>query len=269
MSSSKAFPGVAPVTRATITSRLAGALTTMIEERFEPGERLPSERALCQMYGVGRTTLREALRILQSQGRVDVRAGRGAYVTAPPPATPFSQWPERLDTTVEELLQVRLVLEPPAAAMAAASDVDTGTKAAALREPLELMRLAIEHDELERRVAADLAFHLAIAELSDNRIVLGVLRELGGLLVESRRISLSYGDRLETVQSAHEAIRDAILVGDAAGAAQAMNAHLTRFADDMGLADCALIVPAGPAAVTDVSRLAELGWAAGDAARAR
>jgi DNA-binding FadR family transcriptional regulator len=178
----------------------------------------------------------------------------------PPPPTPFSQWPERLETTVEELLQIRLLIEPPAAAMAAVSDVDVKTKAATLREPLERMRLAIEEDALERRVAADLTFHLAIAELSQNRIVLGMLRELGGLLVESRRISLSYDERLEIVQSAHEAICDAILAGDPAGAAQAMSEHLTRFADDMGLAGTALVVPAGPAAVTDVSRLTEFSW---------
>src|SRR4051812_14706800 len=79
--------------RATTSARLAAALIELIDDRFEPGDRLPSERALCQAYGVGRTTLREALRTLQAHGRVDVQAGRGAYVTEPRRSTPFARWP--------------------------------------------------------------------------------------------------------------------------------------------------------------------------------
>jgi GntR family transcriptional repressor for pyruvate dehydrogenase complex len=238
--------GIKPVARETTTSRLAEALRTLIAEQLEPGDKLPSERALCQMYGVGRTTLREALRILQSQELVSVQAGRGAYVTAPREGTPFSQWPELLETTVEELLQIRLLVEPPAAAMAALSKLPRAEKQAALRAPLDQMKRAVDEGELERRVAADVALHLAIAKLAGNHLVLSILGGLSGLLVESRRVSLSYGNRLDRVQGAHNAICDAIVAGRPEQAAAAMAEHLARFACDMGLGQTTLVVPDGP-----------------------
>jgi GntR family transcriptional repressor for pyruvate dehydrogenase complex len=238
--------GIKPVARETTTSRLADTLRTLIAEQLEPGDKLPSERALCQMYGVGRTTLREALRILASQELVSVQAGRGAYVSVPRAGTPFSQWPELLETTVEELLQIRLLVEPPAAAMAALSKLPRAKKQAALRAPLEQMQRAVDDGELERRVTADVALHLAIARLAGNHLVLSILGEMSGLLVESRRVSLSYGERLDRVQGAHSAICDAIVAGQAEQAAAAMTEHLARFACDMGLGHTTVVVPAGP-----------------------
>lgn len=249
------FIGVKPVARETTTSRLADALRELIAEQLEPGDKLPSERALCQMYGVGRSTLREALRILQSQELVSVHAGRGAYVSVPREGTPFSQWPERLETTVEDLLQIRLLVEPPAAAMAALSKLPKSKKQAALRAPIDQMQRAVDDGELERRVAADVALHMAIARLAGNHLVLSILGELSGLLVESRRVSLSYQQRLERVQGGHVAICDAICAGQPEAASTAMAQHLARFACDMGLGKTTLVVPSGPARAVSLEEL--------------
>jgi GntR family transcriptional repressor for pyruvate dehydrogenase complex len=210
------------------------------------------------MYGVGRSTLREALRILQSQGRVEVHAGRGAFATVPRSGTPFSQWPERLETTVEELLQIRMLIEPPAAAMAALSGAPRAHKEAELRAPLDQMARSIETGELERRVAADVAFHLAIAALAGNPMLLGILGELSGLLVESRRVSLSYANRLDRVNDAHGAIVEAILDGSPERAASAMAGHLARFAEDMGLGAVALVMPTGPVRAVPLGDVTEV-----------
>lgn len=246
-----------PVRRQTTSERVAQTVRGYIDGRLEPGDRLPAERQLCQMLGVGRTTLREAMRILQSEGRVTVRAGSGAYVTVPGETTPFAHWSERLDVTVESLLQVRLLLEPAAAALAATASLTREEKAAALTGPLETMAAATAGDQLERRVAADLAFHNAVARMSGNTALLSTLQELATPLAESRRVSLSYEQRLTHVQDAHLRIRDAIVDGDADAASAAMVEHLAAFGVDMGLGAADVMVPASAMRSLTIARLLE------------
>lgn len=257
MASSDAEIVMPPVSRQTTSQRVAQAIRTYIDEHLEPGDRLPAERNLCQMLGVGRTTLREALRVLQSQGRVSVRAGSGAYVTVPGDSNPFARWPEQLDVTVKDLLGIRLLLESPAAALAATSDVPVEEKRALLTPPLEVMEAATEASELERRVASDLAFHNAIAQLTGNPVLTTALDQLSSLLTESRRVSLSYQGRLARVQDAHTRIRDAILDGDPECAAQAMTMHLAAFGADMGIGSAQVAVPSQALRLIKVEDLAD------------
>jgi GntR family transcriptional regulator, transcriptional repressor for pyruvate dehydrogenase complex len=245
--------GIPPVRRQTTTpERVAETLRDYIDARLEPGDRLPSERALCQMLGVGRTTLREGLRILQSEGRVTVRPGSGAYVTAQEAGTGFAHWPERLDASVEELLQVRVALEPLAASLAAASGMPRADKEHALRVPLEQMDGSLDPEHLERRIAADLAFHTAVARLAGNAVLLQILAELSALLAESRRVSLSYTRRLSRVRSGHARICDAILESDPDAAAHEMMLHLASFGRDMGLGAKRFAMPTLPARFVSV-----------------
>lgn len=250
-----------PVSRQTTSERVALAIRTYIDEHLVPGDRLPAERNLCQMLGVGRTTLREALRMLQSQGRVRVRAGSGAYVTVPGDSSPFADWPAQLDVTVKDLLGIRLLLESPAAALAAAAEVSVEEKRALLTPPLEAMEAATEASDLERRVASDLAFHNAIARLTGNPVLTTALDRLSSLLTESRRVSLSYEGRLERVQNAHLRICDAILDGEPECAAQAMTMHLAAFGADMGISSEQVAVPSQALRMVKVEDLVDNGVA--------
>jgi GntR family transcriptional repressor for pyruvate dehydrogenase complex len=209
------------------------------------------------MLGVGRTTLRESLRTLQSEGRLRVRAGSGAYVTAPGQGVALGQWAERLDATVEALLQVRLLLEPPAAALAAAAALTIGEKETALRPPLESLLRATGETELERRVAADLAFHAAVARLAGNSFLLATLEHLSTLLAESLRVGLRDARRLARVHAAHSRICDAILAGDPDAAARAMAMHLALFGSEMGLGRTTSVVPATSWSLVSVEDLLE------------
>lgn len=244
-----------PLRRKSVSERVADTLREYIETRLEPGDRLPSERELGQRLGVGRTTLREGLRILESERRVTVRAGSGAYVTVPGETTPFALWPQRLDATVEELLQVRLLLEPAAAALAAVSERTRAEKEAPLEPSLAALESATDEGQLERRVEADLAFHMAVAKLGGNVVLVTVLDRIAELLAESRRVSLSFPRRVVTVHAAHSRIRDAIVAGEPEVASREMTDHLAAFGRDMGLGARSVFMPEDPMRRTSIEDL--------------
>ena len=99
-------------------------LQSILEERYEPGQRLPTEKDLCALTGAGRNTVREALKILASRNVVTIRQGSGTFVSKKlgkaddPFGFTMVADPEKL---TKDLLQVRIILEPSIAALAAES----------------------------------------------------------------------------------------------------------------------------------------------------
>lgn len=119
-------------------------------EQLQPGDRLPSERNLAEQMGVSRCSLREALRLLEAQGRVQVETGRGCYVSAAP-AEPGALSARRADTS--ELIEAQAALLPRAASLAAQR-----------RSDQQLQALAEGWRQVEAaRQAGD---HAAMAELA-------------------------------------------------------------------------------------------------------
>lgn len=113
---------LAPVRRVTLSGEVADRLSEAIRlGELLPGARLPAERDLGVQFGVGRTSIREALRMLQATGMVTVRAGDGVFVAdyASTADHPFARWESQYQYRVEELFEVRLAIEPIAAARAA------------------------------------------------------------------------------------------------------------------------------------------------------
>ena len=90
----------------------------LIEKRFQTGDKLPNEMELAQELGISRVTLREAIRILCTRGIVEIQRGRGTFVTSIEPTANFSSL-ENIPMSNRELLEIRLMAEPPAAYYAA------------------------------------------------------------------------------------------------------------------------------------------------------
>jgi DNA-binding FadR family transcriptional regulator len=163
----------------------------ILHGRLAPYDRLPSERELMREFEVGRSTVREALRVLQSKGLVRSRPGdpNGPLVL------PFSTEPLREsmyalarveNLSLRELLQFRMIIEGSAARLAALHR--TETHLAALEDAVDAMEAAISDGDLAF-TEADLAFHELVAEAADNKllqIVGSVLREIVGALVRSK-----------------------------------------------------------------------------------
>jgi GntR family transcriptional repressor for pyruvate dehydrogenase complex len=229
---------LAPVRRITLSGEVADRLSEAIcSGELPPGARLPAERELGVQFGVGRTSIREALRILQATGMVTVRPGDGVFVAgcSSPKEQPFARWESLYHYRVEELVEARLAIEPLAAARAASRANEDDLRA--LSATLVAFERGVEEDDLAAMVLADEDFHEAITRASRNRMFQAMLGVANHLLIESKRAGLSAPGRPRRVLAKHRAIFDAIAAGDAHLAESAMRDHLMSFVSDMGVGD--------------------------------
>jgi GntR family transcriptional regulator, transcriptional repressor for pyruvate dehydrogenase complex len=232
---------LAPVRRITLSGEVADRLSEAIRSgELPPGARLPAERELGAQFGVGRTSIREALRMLQATGMVTVRPGDGVFVAvcSPPNEQPFARWESLYHYRVEELFEARLAIEPLAAARAASRATEDDLRA--LSATLVEFERGVEEDDLAAMVLADGDFHEAITRASRNRMFQAMLGVANHLLIESKRAGLSAPGRPRRVLAKHRAIFDAIAAGDAQLAENAMRDHLMSFVSDMGVDDPSL-----------------------------
>ncbi|WP_394832224.1 FadR family transcriptional regulator [Pendulispora rubella] len=182
----------------------------IVSGQWRPGDRLPKEADLAAQLGLSRNSLREAVRALSQLRILDVRQGDGTYVTSLKPqllldAVSFAVEVHR-DGSVLEFFEVRRVLEPAAAAMAATRMPE---------EEIELLRahlLQVRPDSsVDELVANDLEFHKRIAEASGNSVLCSLINGLASPTLRGR-IWRGVNDEgsWERTQSEHRAILDAI-----------------------------------------------------------
>lgn len=219
------------------TSRLYEQIVQQIEESIRKGEltegsQLPAERDLATQFGVSRTAVREAIKALQEKGLVDAFPGRGTFVTN----GTSNSMRRSLDRIIKSsetdgwayLVEVREILEPEIAALAAARAEDQDI--ATMQEAVNVMDQAGR--DSDAFIEADLDFHLALAEAAANPIVLSLIDSIVGLLREQRLRIFQIGGGPERGQHHHKRILDAIKRHDAPGARAAMQAHLAQVRED-------------------------------------
>lgn len=196
----------------------------ILQQPVEIGQKLPNEFELAEMFRVGRSTVREAVKGLVSRGILEVRRGSGTYVisTVSPELDLLGLGRAKDEYRLAlELFDVRLMIEPETAALACrnASEED-------LRK---LKRLCDETEALyengRNHVRRDMDFHTHIAVCSGNQVVVHLLPVINTAVMTFA--SLTHRQlKAETIKS-HRAITDAILRRDSVGAKCAMIMHLT------------------------------------------
>jgi GntR family transcriptional regulator, transcriptional repressor for pyruvate dehydrogenase complex len=192
---------------------------------LKPGDKLPSERELAEQFRVGRSSVRDAIRILDVRGLVKPRQGGGTVVQGFSPdtlVTELSSVLVRKRALVEELMDVRTIIEPALAARAALS---------ATAEDLEELEkiLGRQRDKVTRdqpAVEEDSEFHAAIARAARNGVLLAVVDTLVHLLSETRRQALQGRARSRASLEGHRRVLRAIRRRDAAAASEAMLQHI-------------------------------------------
>ncbi len=202
--------------------------------RLEPGDRLPPERELAEMFGVSRTSVRDAIRVLEMRGLVEPRHGEGTVVKLIPIdalVTPLAEALAASKDLTADLFDMRRMLEPPLARVAAlrATDEDITAMEHILSRQAERVRaggIAIEEDN---------AFHYRIATAAKNQVVLRLMDVVMDLLRESRARSLQGPGRAEKSLDGHRRILSAI--GDRApdAAAEAMRLHIEEIEQVLSL----------------------------------
>lgn len=219
---------IRPIAAPRLFERIADEIARLIDDgMFGAGERLPGERELARSLAVSRSSLREALGALEMQGRIAIRVGSGAYVTAARPrrAAPRRGRPE---PSPFDVLRARRIVEGEAAGLAArhatAADLRALDRAFA--------RLAADMRANRMRSPADRAFHVCIARASGNGALALVVERLWEegwqpLGVRMEELFVTRGRKRDNIGE-HRAILEAIRRRDAAGARRAMRAHLAN-----------------------------------------
>lgn len=210
----------------TRTQALVDALRArIVDGDLAPGRPVPSESELVAEFGVSRTVVREAMSRLQAAGLVETLRGRGSFVLARPSTESFGVDVGGLRSVAErvELLEFRTAVETEAAALAALRRDDD--QLAAVRRAADAFARAA--DRPADAVAADFAFHLAVATASGNRYLRELLGTLGEPMIAMPSARLRAGaPRAQEVVAEHAAVVLAVQRGDAETARAAMRVHL-------------------------------------------
>ena len=219
------------------SARLYEQIVEQIEQRILKGElhvgdQLPPERDLGEQFGVSRTAVREAVKALRQKGLLETYPGRGTFIT-----NGTSQaMRHSLNLVVnlgrahgsDDLVQVREILEPEIAALAAKHV--TSEQLAAMDQAVAAMDGAL--DDAERFIEADLDFHLALAEATRNDVIPILIDSIVDLLREQRKSIFSTPGGPQRGQVHHKRILKAVKQQDPNAARKAMHAHLVQVRQD-------------------------------------
>ncbi len=218
--------GIEPIKSTRIYEEIVRQVKAMIAEgRLKSGDQLPPERDLAEKFVVSRTSVREALRALESLGLVEIRPGEGTFVreiSVEALIEPLALMMLSQREAIGELFETRRLLEPSIAALAARRAT-----------PDEIQEMTRVLDEQAKEIAAgrtglaqDAAFHAAIAAAAHNRAITRVVHAIMDLLTQSREESLNTPGRPTRSHENHRRILEAIVKHDEAGASSAMLDHL-------------------------------------------
>lgn len=196
----------------------------------EPGTRLPTERVLCDKLGVGRSTLREALRCLAFMGAIRPRQGSGTYVS-----TLEDQTVEKMISlgvtlqraTVQEIIEARRVLEIQVVRMAAGRYTDSD------RSDLEAIMVAMRgcSSDPEKASRFDLQYHVRLASASHNPVLAHFINGMRALLEIWMNKAVNQKPIVEDIVREHNSVLEAVFERNSDEAAARMNLHLTNAAE--------------------------------------
>ena len=218
-----------------LSQQTADRLYNMIvaERRMEPGEKLPNEVELARELGVSRTTLREALHALTSRNILEVRRGRGTFVS--PQIAHINDYGfsdlDQLRGQLRDLFELREIFEPSAARLACLR--------ATPEEMAEILSRGQAVDQCIRagrdRTRADREFHAAIVRATHNEFMMRLLP----MINQAVETAIGAGEDQETLAQItlrdHALLLEFLQKRDASGAEHAMAIHMHHAMDEMGL----------------------------------
>ncbi|WP_345075292.1 FadR/GntR family transcriptional regulator [Paeniglutamicibacter cryotolerans] len=211
-----------------LSEQVAEQITAdLIRRGLKPGDRLETEPELVEQYDVSRSVIREAGRILDERGLVDIRPGRGMVVAAFDGSGISRQYAlmlELTDGTFRQLMEMRLVMEVGMTELAALNH--TEADAALIRETITAYGTA--GADQEKALEWDLAFHRALAIASGNPFFVHSVEPINEYLRRTYKSSLGYVAEQHATLQEHTAIAEAIFSRDSTKAAAMTRAHLER-----------------------------------------
>ncbi len=195
------------------------------------GDQFPPERELAEQFGVSRTAVREAMKVLRQKGLAESQPGRGTFVTTHT-ATAVRHsldlmFKIEMGDGLDNLVEVREILEPEIAARAALRRDEQDLEA--LQNAVQAAELMTEADTF---IARDLDFHLTLATATKNTLLVAMMDAMMDLLHEQRQRTFFASGGARRGNYHHRRILDAIVRQDATAARDAMRAHLKQVRAD-------------------------------------
>ena len=215
------------ITRKPLYEQVADRMQeTIAANQLQPGMQLPTERELAEQFGINRTTVHQALGLLQQRGIVEMKVGSGTYVINMPNsvvADSIKRYFVFGNCTVDDIIKLRAILEPGLAALAAerATDADV----AELGQLIGRSEQLFAGGNLVAYAAADAAFHETLAAATHNELIVAISAALHHLMDDW----LNAGGRshlLVDSPSSHRAVYEAVASQDPQKAQAAMETHL-------------------------------------------
>jgi GntR family transcriptional repressor for pyruvate dehydrogenase complex len=209
----------------------------IFEGKLLPGDRLPSESRLMEQFHVSKQTLREALRALEFIGLIEIKKGTtgGAYIAEMDSQIALEVLANFLyfkKLSIHNMTEVRKIIEPYAAGVAAASMPAEDT--ATLKNLIELTRKEYNTDgPLSYTFNNDLEFHCVIANSTKNPLLMLVVDLIESLMSDKKTVISPNKEFLATIVDAHERIYSAIVNRDADRARTEMSQHITEVEEYM------------------------------------
>jgi DNA-binding FadR family transcriptional regulator len=205
----------------------------IIKNNMKPGEKLPTESELIELFKVSRTTIREAMKILKAENIIEIQQGRGTFVSQKPGINgdPLGLTFSNQKDLLKALLEARLIMEPPITLLAARRATDSDLRD--LEEVIHKMRVL--HHHVQNSAELDLEFHTLIAKATGNDVLYRVIP------IINESIMKGYGELINNVESfqkafaCHEKIFNAIKSKDFMKAKFESENHIRQTLEDLKL----------------------------------
>jgi GntR family transcriptional repressor for pyruvate dehydrogenase complex len=219
------------------TERLYEQIVHQIEQRIvagdlKVGDQLPPEKELAEQFGVSRTAVREAIKALREKRLVEIRPGKGTFILNGAPETMRHSLGLIMKFGApngsSHLVEVREILEPEIAALAATRITEEGILA--MQQAVVTMDTALENVDVF--VEADLDFHLALAEATQNPLIPILMDPIIDMLREQRKRTGLVSGGLMRGQFHHKQILEAVIQRNPVASRTAMQLHLQQVRED-------------------------------------
>jgi len=199
----------------------------MFDKSLKKGDKIESDRVLAEKLGVSRSAVREALKVLDVLGMIDIRPGQGTYISSNEASffiVPLS-WSLFLNgSQIGNIIEVRNLLEVRAAELAACcQNLDLLSK---LSDASENIRKAYMERNYKSFLDGDMDFHTCIAECSGNNVIYSVIQTIRNLMRRVSETGMVDENQLQQIYEEHLKIYGCILAKDMIGAGLAMKNHL-------------------------------------------
>lgn len=225
-----------PIQPAKVFEQIAEQIEKRIlDGELKSGDRLPTERDLAEQFHASRTAVREAMKILAQKGLIEMRPGRGTIV--------IDGVHEAMQNSIglamklklgevggsDNLVEVREILETEIAALAAARA--TEKEIAAMREAIMMMDASL--NDADTFIAADNHFHEALAQATQNTLILILVKSIVNPLSEQRKQIFTVEGGPQRGQMHHKRILESVVKRDPEAARAAMRSHLRQVREDV------------------------------------